>query len=74
MNAEAFECVAESVDALAWSFRRSPSRDQALELEMRLTRLKIACGPFNFDKLYAFSRLELEVQRYLDSLEDVHAD
>nr|DAI30948.1 MAG TPA: hypothetical protein [Caudoviricetes sp.] len=70
MNAEDFEGAVDSIDALARDFRRSPSRDAALDLEMRLTKLKMATGPYNFDQLYAYVRLELDVQRYLNSLED----
>lgn len=70
MNAEDFEGAADSIDALARDFRRSPSRDAALDLEMRLTKLKMAVGPYNFDQLFAYVRLETAVQKYLNSLED----
>lgn len=69
MNAEDFEEAVCSLDALAARFRESPCRADALDLEMRLTKLKVAVGPYNFDQLFAYVRLESEVQRYLNSLD-----
>lgn len=57
------------IDRLAEEFAESPSLALADQLERLLSKFKIAVGIGVFDQLYAYSRLEAKVERYLNSLE-----
>lgn len=63
------EDIMRKIDRLAEEFAESPSLVLAEQLEKLLSKLKIAVGLGVFDQLYAYSRLEAKVERYLNSLE-----
>ena len=63
------EDLMRKIDRLAEEFAESPSLVLAEQLERLLSKFKIAVGLGVFDQLYAYSRLEAKVERYLNSLE-----
>ena len=63
------EDILTKIDKLAEEFAESPSLVLAEQLERLLSKFKIAIGLGVFDQLYAYSRLEAKVERYLNSLE-----
>lgn len=63
------EDLVMKIDRLAEEFDESPSLVLAEQLEKLLSKFKIAVGIGVFDQLYAYSRLEAKVERYLNSLE-----
>lgn len=67
------EDMMTKIDKLAEEFSESPSLALAEQLEKLLSKFKITIGLGVFDQLYAYSRLEAKVERYLNSLE-VDAD
>lgn len=63
------EDIMRKIDKLAEEFAESPSLVLAEQLERLLSKFKIAVGLGVFDQLYAYSRLEAKVEKYLNSLE-----
>ena len=63
------EDIMTKIDKMAEEFAESPSLALAEQLEKLLSKFKIAVGIGCFDQLYAYSRLEAKVERYLNSLE-----
>lgn len=63
------EDIMTKIDKMAEEFAESPSLVLAEQLEKLLSKLKITIGICVFDQLYAYSRLEAKVERYLNSLE-----
>lgn len=63
------EDIMTKIDKIAEEFAESPSLALADQLEKLLSKFKIAVGLGVFDQLYAYSRLEAKVERYLNSLE-----
>ena len=63
------EDIMTKIDRLAEEFAESPSLVLAEQLEKLLSKLKITIGIGVFDQLYAYSRLEAKVEKYLNSLE-----
>ena len=63
------EDIMTKIDRLAEEFAESPSLVLAEQLERLLSKFKIAIGLGVFDQLYAYSRLEAKVERYLNSFE-----
>ena len=67
------EDLMRKIDRLAEEFAESPSLVIAEQLEKLLSKFKITIGIGVFDQLYAYSRLESKVEKYLNSL-DADAD
>ena len=67
------EDIMRKIDKLSEEFAESPSLVLAEQLERLLSKFKIAVGLGVFDQLYAYSRLEAKVEKYLNSL-DADAD
>ena len=63
------EDLMRKIDRLAEEFAEAPSLALAEQLEKLLSKFKIAVGIGVFDQLYAYSRLEAKVERYLNSIE-----
>ena len=68
------EDLMRKIDRLAEEFAESPSLALAEQLEKLLSKLKITIGIGVFDQLYAYSRLESKVERYLNSFEAEFVD
>jgi len=60
----------DKIDKLAADFSECPDKSTAYQLELLLTKFKMAVGIYMFDQLYAYNRLESEVEKYLNSDEE----
>lgn len=63
------EDILFKIDALAAEFKEQPGKELALKLELLLSRFKLLAGVGVFDQLYAYCRLENQVEKYLNSLD-----